>query len=121
MQSLHIKITPAIAPQEMKPIQNWNHEDLQALETYFEQKVAAPPYRQASLYGFTKMFNVPQYVLRDLIQIIKLEMKPELCKSMGLHFNVQLSLRATFSNLPIIPLGTAAVVNTKNKLLLFVS
>lgn len=122
MQSLHVKITPAIpSPQEMKPMYQWNHDDLQTLETYFEQKVAAPPYRQTSLCGFIKLFNVPPPVLKDLIQIIRLELRPEQCKPMGLHFNVQLCLRATFSTLPIIPLGTPAVVNTKNKLLFFVS
>lgn len=123
MQSLHVKITPAIMgpQQDMKPQYQWNPDDLLTLETYFEQKVAAPPYRQNSLYGFTRLFNVPPYVLKDLIQIIRLEMKPDLCKSMGLHFSVQLSLRATFSVLPIIPLGAPAVVNTKNKLLFFVS
>jgi mediator of RNA polymerase II transcription subunit 14 len=122
MQSLHVKISPAIpGPQEMKPQYQWIPDDLQTLESYFEQKVAAPPYRQSSLYGFTRLFNVPPYILKDLIQIIRLEMKPDMCKSMGLHFNAQLSLRATFSQLPIIPLGAPAVVNTKNKLLFFVS
>lgn len=122
MQSLHVKISPAIPnPQEMKPIYQWNHDDLQTLENYFEQKVAAPPYRQTSLCGFIKLFYAPPPVLKDLIQIIRLELRPEQCKPMGLHFTVQLCLRATFSTLPIIPLGTPAVVNTKNKLLFFVS
>ncbi len=122
MQSLHVKITPAIpSPQEMKPMYQWNHDDMQTLETYFEQKVAAPPFRQTSLCSFIKLFNVPPQVLKDLISIIRLELRPEQCKSMGLHFSVQLCLRATFSTLPIIPLGTPGVVNTKNKLLFFVS
>lgn len=122
MQSLHIKITPAPPnPQEMKPQYPWNQEDLNILEQFFELKVAAPPYRQTSMCGFLKMFSVPPAVLKDLCQIILLELRPEVCKSMGFHWNVQFCLRATFSFLPMVPMGTAAIVSNRNKLLFFVS
>lgn len=122
LQSLHIRITPAIPnPQDMKPQYQWNMEDLQMLEQFFEMKVAAPPYRQAAMQSFIRMFSVPPAVLKDLIQIIRLELKPEQCKSMGLQWNVQISMRASFTSLPIFPLGAPGIVNTKNKLLIFVS
>lgn len=123
LQSLHIRITPAMPnPQEIqKPQYQWNMDDLQALEIFFEQKVAAPPYRQASLLSFIRLFSVPPPVLKDLIQIIRYELKPELCKSMGFNWTIQICMRSSFNQLTIIPLGTPAVVITKNKLLFFVS
>lgn len=122
LQSLQIKITPSMPnPQDMKPPVQWNMDDLQTLEQYFELKAAAPPYRQVSVHSFIKLFVVPPAVLKDLIQIIRLEMKPEQCKSLGLLWNVKLNLRSSFTSLPIIPLGTPGIVNTKNKLLIFVS
>lgn len=122
LQSLQIRITPALPnPQDMKPSYQWNMDDLQMLEQFFELKVAAPPYRQSAVHSFIKLFSVPPPVLKDLIQIIRLELKPEQCKSMGLHWNVQLCMRASFTSFPIIPIGTPGIVNTKNKLLIFVS
>lgn len=122
MQSLHVKITQAMmGPQDMKPQYQWNHDDLQTLETYFEQRAASPPYRHSSLCVFIRFFVIPPHVLKDIIQILRLDLRPEQCQSMGLHYTVQLSLRASFSVLPIIPLGAPAMVNTKNKLLFFVS
>lgn len=122
LQSLQIRITPALpTPQDMKPSYPWNMDDLQMLEQFFELKVAAPPYRQAAMHSFIKLFSVPPPVLKDLIQIIRLELRPEQCKSMGLQWNVQLGMRASFTSFPIIPLGTPGIVNTKNKLLIFVS
>lgn len=121
LQSLHIKVSPALPnPQDMKPPYQWNMEDLQMLEQFFELKVAAPPYRQSAMTSFIKMFSVPPPVLKDLIQIIRLELRPDQCKSMGLLWKVQLCMRASFSSYPIIPLGTPGIVNTKNKLLFFV-
>jgi mediator of RNA polymerase II transcription subunit 14 len=119
LQSLKIRIEQA--PSDMKPSYQWNNDDLKMLEQFFELKVAAPPYRQAAMHSFIKLFSVPPPVLKDLIQIIRLELKPEQCKSMGLQWNVQLCMRASFTSFPIIPLGTPGIVNTKNKLLIFVS
>lgn len=122
LQSLHIRITPAPpTPQDMKPPYQWNMDDLQILEQYFELKVASPPYRQSSLQSFIRMFSVPPPVLKDLIQIVRLELKPEQCKSMGLHWNVQILMRTSFKSQPMFPLGTPGIVYTKNKLLTFVS
>lgn len=126
LQTLHIRITPVMpvmqGPQDIpKPQYQWNMEDLKILEQFFEHKVAAPPYRQVSLQSFIKIFSVPPPVLKDLIQIVRLELQPDLCKPMGLNWKVQLCMRSSFIQMPMIPLGTAAVVYTKNKLLFFVS
>lgn len=122
LQSLHIKVSPALPnPQDMKPPFQWSMEDLQMLEQFFELKVAAPPYRQSAITSYIKMFSAPSPVLKDLIQIIRLEMRPDQCKPMGLLWKVQLCMRASFSSYPIMPLGTPGLVNTKNKLLFFVS
>ena len=51
---------------------------LKTLEQFFDTRVAAPPYRFNELSGFTKMFGLPPAVLKDFIQIMRLEMIPEL-------------------------------------------
>lgn len=127
MQSLHIKVTQIMPnpqtmpnPQEMNKIPyQWNLDDLQVLEQFFEMKVASPPYRQASLSGFAKMLNVPPPVLKDLIQIMRLELMPELAH--GLKWNVQFCLRVPPSASPIVPVGTSAIVIVRSKILFFVS
>jgi mediator of RNA polymerase II transcription subunit 14 len=124
MQSLHIKVTQALLPMpqqqmEMKPQYQWSSDDLQILEQFFEMKVASPPYRVQSLSGFTKMLNVPAPILRDLIQIMKLELMPELAQ--GLKWNVQFCLRVPPSASPIVPVGTSAIVICRLKILFFVS
>lgn len=117
-QSLHIKITPGMM-QDMKPAFQWNMDDLQVMEQYFEMKVASPPYRQASLCSFLKMFNVPALVLKDIIQIVRLELKPEM--GMNLKWSVQFCLRAPPSISVMVPVGTSSIVSVRSKFLFFVS
>lgn len=69
LQSLHLKITPMPEHKEQ-----WSVEDLQIIERLFDVRAAAPPYRPNSLYGFGRMLNVPINVLKDIVQIIKLEL-----------------------------------------------
>lgn len=125
MQSLHLKVTQNMVPPppnmmiQEKPQYQWNADDLQILEQFFEVKVASPPYRVQSLTGFTKMLNVPPPVLKDLIQIMRLELMPEL--GQGLKWNVQFCLRVPPSASPIVPVGTSAIVICRSKILFFVS
>lgn len=52
----------------------WSAEDLQIIEKFFDTRAAAPPYKPNALCGFGRMLNVPHNVLKDFVQIIKLEM-----------------------------------------------
>lgn len=123
MQSLHIKITqlsPNTTSTDGKPPPyQWSPEDLQIIEKFFELKVCAPPYRPQALCGFGKMLIVPPQVLKDFIQIIKLELMPELAQ--GLKWNVQFCLRVPPSATPIVPIGNPAVMICRAKFLFFVS
>lgn len=120
MQSLHIKVTqvpPNASPDVKQPFQ-WLPDDLQIIEQFFELKVCSPPYRPQALSGFGKMLNVPPQVLKDFIQIIRLELMPELAQ--GMKWNVQFCTRVPPSATPIVPTGTPAVVICRLKILFFV-
>lgn len=119
MQSLHIKVTqiPSTLQDGKQPFQ-WSMEELQIIEQFFELRVAAPPYRPTSLQGFTRMLNVPHQVLKDFIQIIRLELMPELVQ--GLKWHVQVCLRVPPSAAPVVPVGSAAIHTVRLKILFFV-
>jgi len=52
----------------------WSAEDLQLIEKLFDNRAAAPPYKPNALCGFGRIVNVPLNVLKDFVQIIKLEL-----------------------------------------------
>ncbi|KAJ6633734.1 Mediator of RNA polymerase II transcription subunit 14 [Pseudolycoriella hygida] len=118
MQSLHIKVTqvPPTVPDGKPPYQ-WNLDDLQIIEQFFETRVAAPPYRPNALSGFTRMLNVPSQVLKDFIQIIRVELMPDILQ--GLKWHVQFCLRVPPSAAPIVPVGNPAIHIVRLKILFF--
>lgn len=118
MQSLHIKvlqIPPMQMPDGKQPFQ-WNLDDLHVIEKFFDTRVVAPPYRPNALWGFGRMLNVPPPVLRDFIQIIRLELMPDLLP--GIKWHVQFCMRSPPSAVPVVP---TAVVMIRTKILFFVS
>ncbi|BES92650.1 U1 small nuclear ribonucleoprotein C [Nesidiocoris tenuis] len=114
MESLHIKITPL---PEHKDV--WTLDELQVLENFFETKAAAPPYKPNALSGFCKTLNVPQNVLKDFIQIMKLELMPALIQQHQFKWSVQWCLRVPPSASSIVPMGMAATVICRQKILFF--
>nr|XP_024219259.1 mediator of RNA polymerase II transcription subunit 14 [Halyomorpha halys] len=114
LESLHINITPLPEHKD-----TWSPEELQVLETFFETKAAAPPYKHTALSGFGKMLNVPQNVLKDFIQIMKLELYPGLIQQQQLKWSVQWCLRIPPAAAPIVPTGQAAVIVCRQKILFF--
>jgi hypothetical protein len=52
----------------------------QIIEKFFDTRAAAPPYKPNALSGFGRMLNVPCNVLKDFIQIMKLELVGEYMK-----------------------------------------
>lgn len=139
MQSLHLKVRQVEVPAkptatgttqtssppagQTTPVHHWSALDLLTLERFFELRVASPPYRPNTLFGFCRMLNVPALVLRDLLQIIRVEMQPEMAAEAmpGLHWNVQLLMRVPPSAPVIVPTGNAAVHMIRHKILFFVS
>lgn len=120
MQSLHIKITqlpPVPTPDNKQPYQ-WSAEDLQILEQFFELRVATAPFRPNALSSFGRMLNCPPQVLKDFIQIIRLEFMPELLP--GTKWHIQFCMRVPPSAAPIVPIGSPSVHICKFKFLFFV-
>lgn len=141
MQSLHLKVrqvevtakSTSTAPPATRiatqpdaptpPVHHWSALDLLTLERFFELRIASPPYRPNTLFGFCRMLNVPALVLRDLLQIIRVELQPEMAAEAmpGLQWNVQLLMRVPPSAPVIVPTGNAAVHMIRHKILFFVS
>ncbi|XP_052862208.1 mediator of RNA polymerase II transcription subunit 14 isoform X2 [Anopheles cruzii] len=125
MQSLHLKAIqlPSMGGgnpmMDGKPVPyQWAVEDLQVLEQFFDQRVAAPPYRPAVMTSFTRMLNLPAKVLMDFIQIMRLDLMPEL--GQGNKWNVQFVLRMPPSATPIVPVGTTTILSHRQKILFFI-
>lgn len=122
MQSLHIKVAqvqPNGPSPDGKPIYQWSPDDLLVIEQFFEYKVVTAPYRPQALTGFGRLLNLPPQVLKDFIQIIRLELRTDM--SQGLKWNVQLCMRVPPSATPIVPVGQAAILFVRTKILFFVS
>ncbi|XP_033360225.1 mediator of RNA polymerase II transcription subunit 14 [Bombus vosnesenskii] len=113
LQSLHIKVQPLPEHKDQ-----WSLEELQIIEKFFDTRAAAPPYKPNTLSGFGRMLNVPFNVLKDFVQIMKLELVPGLAQQQ-LKWNVQWCLRIPPSGTPIVPTGMAAVLVCRNKILFF--
>uniref|UniRef100_A0A8C9W527 Mediator of RNA polymerase II transcription subunit 14 n=1 Tax=Scleropages formosus TaxID=113540 RepID=A0A8C9W527_SCLFO len=108
-QTLQLKVTPENAGP-------WTQEELQFLETFFETRVAGPPFKYNTLNAFTKLLGAPTHILRDCVRIMKLELFPD--QAAQLKWNVQFCLTIPPSAPPIAPPGTIAVV-LKSKMLFF--
>lgn len=118
MQSLHLKISP-LSNEGKIPVQ-WSPEEIQVIEQFFDTRVASPPYRPTSLSGFTKILNLPPLVLKDAIQLMRLDLAPECLP--GSKWNMQFCMRVPPSASPlIVPVGNAGVLTAREKILFFVS
>ncbi|ERL93945.1 mediator of RNA polymerase II transcription subunit 14 [Dendroctonus ponderosae] len=115
LQSLHIKISQLAEHKEI-----WSPEELQVLERFFETRAAAPPYKPTSMFTFCSMLNSPPNVLKDFIQIMRLDMMPHLAQQQGMKWSVQWLLRIPPNALPIVPTGTQGVLAIRNKILFFI-
>lgn len=118
MQSLHIKVSPL--PNDGKQTIQWSPEELQVIEQFFDSRVAAPPYRPSALCGFGKTLNLPPIVLKDAVQLMRLDLQPELMP--GAKWNLQFCMRVPPSaSPPIVPVGNPGVLTCREKILFFVS
>ncbi|KAF2885129.1 hypothetical protein ILUMI_21063 [Ignelater luminosus] len=114
LQSLHLKITPLLEHKDV-----WSPEELQIIEKFFDTRAAAPPYKPISMFGFCCMLNVPINVLKDFVQIMRLDLMPPLAQQQGFKWSVQWMLRVPPSAIPIVPTGMAACLVYRNKILFF--
>lgn len=121
MQSLHIKVSPIPASGcDGKPIMQWSQEEIQIIEQFFELRVAAPPYRPNALSSFGRALNVPPHILKDVIQLMRLDLMSE--PMPGFKWTMQFCMRVPPSAYPsIVPAGNASVILCGVKILFFVS
>lgn len=118
MQSLHIKVSPL--PNDGKPSVQWSPEELLVIEQFFEFRVASPPYRPSALCGFGKTLNLPPVVLKDAVQLMRLDLAPDLMPSA--KWNLQFCMRVPpAASPPIVPVGNPGVLTCREKILFFVS
>lgn len=73
------------------------------------------------MFGFCHMLNVQINVLKDFVQIMRLDLMPQLGQQQGMKWNVQLMLRIAPSAIPIVPVGMAGILVYRTKILFFVS
>uniref|UniRef100_A0A1B6C077 Mediator of RNA polymerase II transcription subunit 14 n=1 Tax=Clastoptera arizonana TaxID=38151 RepID=A0A1B6C077_9HEMI len=114
LQSLHIKVSCLPDHKDQ-----WTLEELQVIEKFFDTRAAAPPYKPNALCCFGRMLSVPYNVLKDFVQIMKLELIPGLVQQQQLKWAVQWCLRIPPSATPLIPTGMASVLMCRSKILFF--
>lgn len=73
-QSLHLKATLLDNTNFMN---QWETEELQILEKFYETKVSCGLYRLNSLTTFGRILGAPYRILKDFVQIMRLELAPE--------------------------------------------
>lgn len=119
MQSLHIKISP-LPCEAGKPLVQWSQDELQVMEQFFDFRVAAPPYRPSSLNGFGKTLSLPPIVLKDVVQLMRLDLQPEILQP-NAKWNLQFCMRVppTASSYQVVPVGYGAVLTCREKILFF--
>ncbi|XP_060590641.1 mediator of RNA polymerase II transcription subunit 14-like isoform X2 [Ruditapes philippinarum] len=111
LQSLHMKIQPL--PEYMD---QWSQEEIQIFEKYFDLKVACPPYKSNSLTAFSRLLKAQIRILKDVIQIMRLELMPNQDRS--LKWSVQLLLTVPPAYAHMAPAGTPAIVVVQKMILM---
>ena len=78
-------------------MEQWSSEEMQVLDCFFEVKVAGPPYKANALTAFSRLLSAPPRILKDCIQLMRLELVQTLTQYMStnleIHHLVAFSLR----------------------------
>ncbi|XP_060079924.1 mediator of RNA polymerase II transcription subunit 14-like [Ylistrum balloti] len=109
LQSLHMNATNL--PDSRDPFPT---ELINILERFFEVKVATHPYKVNALRAFCRLLPLPSRILKDCIQIMRLEMMNE---TRNTKWTVAFCLTIPPSALSIAPAGAAAIA-VKQKMVL---
>ncbi|CAK8696395.1 mediator of RNA polymerase II transcription subunit 14-like [Clavelina lepadiformis] len=119
-QQLHkllLKVQP-VSNTGVHALENWNAEDLQVLEKYFELRVISSPSRLNAIRSFFNIITAPSAVLKDLIQLMRLELTRG--RSVGVIPNWFINLCLTSSPRGSISVHGMSCVLIKDKILIFV-
>ena len=80
-----------------------------------------PPFKPNAVSSFCSMLSIPVNILKDIIQIMRLDLMPGLAQQQNYRWSVQWTLRVPPSAVPIVPVGMAGAMISRNKILIFVS
>ncbi|XP_052810781.1 mediator of RNA polymerase II transcription subunit 14-like isoform X2 [Mya arenaria] len=103
LQTLHMKIQPLPEYKDQ-----WTPEEIQLFEKYFDLKVACPPYKSNSLTAFGRLLKANINILKDVIQIMRLELMPSQDRSLKWSIQLLLTVPPTYAHMA--PAGTPAIV-----------
>jgi mediator of RNA polymerase II transcription subunit 14 len=115
MQSLILKLSPS-GPEYRE---QWALEELQVLERFFEVRVMAIPFKPMAIHAFCRLLNASHHILRDLVQLMKLELMPNAFGQQTFKWSVQFCLTVPPSAPSIVPVGASSVLTARNKMLFF--
>jgi len=82
-------------------------------------QVAAPPYRPNTLGGFCRLLHCSSDTLKNIIQLMKFEVQPELVVQNSLKWNISLCLTIPPVAPNIFPVGQPGIIGNKEKILIF--
>jgi len=111
-QTLHLKVTP-------EDLNQWQSDQLLIIQKFFDAKVVAPPYRPTFLSGFCRLLNCPTEVLKNIVQLMKFEIQPELVVQSKLKWTISLCLTIPPFAPNVFPVGQAGIMGNKEKILIF--
>ncbi|XP_052229673.1 mediator of RNA polymerase II transcription subunit 14-like [Dreissena polymorpha] len=103
LQTLHMKIQPLPEHKDQ-----WSQEEIQLFEKYFDLKVACPPYKSNALTAFSRLLKANVTILKDVIQIMRLELMPNQDRNVKWSSQLLLTVPPTYAH--IAPPGTPAIV-----------
>ena len=111
-QSLHLKVLPDDPSQ-------WQSDQLLIIQKFFDAKVVAPPYRPTFLSGFCRLLHCPQDTLKNIVQLMRFEVQPELVTQNKLKWAVSLCLTMPPVAPNVFPVGQAGIIGNREKILIF--
>lgn len=111
-QSLHLKVVP-------EDSNVWQPDQLLIIQKFFDTKVVAPPYRPTFISGFCRLLSCHIEPLKNIIQLMRYELSPELVVTNKLKWTVSLCLTIPPVAPTVFPVGQLGIMGNEQKILIF--
>ena len=82
-------------------------------------QVVSPPYRPNTIVGFCRLLHCPSDTLKNIIQLMRFEVQPELVLQNNLKWSISLCLTIPPVAPNVFPVGQAGIIGNKEKILIF--
>ena len=79
----------------------------------------SPPYRPSTIVGFCRLLHCPPDTLKNIIQLMRFEVQPELVVQNNLKWSISLCLTIPPVAPNVFPVGQAGTIGNKEKILIF--